>query len=724
MTKQNDKQVKVVQGTARSAVRAIHDRSDQAQAEINRTLQELARLRSESPTQRQFREALLRAGFDKSQLRQVIAVMDGRASIQDSLFRELAKVPAERVSTERLTMALNHYLASPDCRRELNRPLETSADAASRLPEHEFAPFIASICTPTVLSNVRAETLARLSVYVRSNHAAQDFGLVVSDQPSVTAMREVLTRLRAGEPVAGPELEKVLDQRFAELFEPIKVVACPQTGLPVAVQARHSSYAGRVSADSPRGSAEGSGMVDAFLRDALDPRRIHIAAATSNEDTSSQRDQLARHPTAIRNSIEMGLPPFSTSDELGSMSFINQAMLTDQRVKQLTGNVKGWSASDREAVESLALYAMLGHQAINPLQVDLTHILRFNHQPVGAVSGARGGQEPSIERLISHASAQFARSAQALSKMKLPAEEGVKGVAEVLLNRLYDAGFGLAKRLPKDAEHGLRQALPALRKLTDLESAGMDLLGEKFAALVAKIENIGPAERERQVPTGARIPSEVHAASRQELLVKQDRAQVVQFIQQGSAWSQGIENRWVQARDQASPKVWEALLRQDVPLYALDARYNNGQAVLDMTPHQQGSWMKHYAAAHPQRQLDQVVDTVAQQGAAARYFVRQEQADRLRLNLSDLRGQDLLNLNEIQMRAAAPLWNGVVNQVFTLDEVMHATNAHGTPLLESSEPTQAKWANDRIQACLESVPTPQPSTPEPRSSKVSKPRRR
>lgn len=725
MTKQNDRQVRVARGAVRSSTRAVQDGAfDQVPTEVGRALRELSALRAESAHDRAFRESLHRVGFDPRQVRTVLAALDGRTSIQEPALRDLAAIPAAKVSTERLTLALNRYLSSPECRRELHRPVQDKTDATRHVPDHEFAPFIASLCSTEVMAQVRAETLARLAVYVRSNHAAQDFGTAVSDQPSVQAMREVLERLRAGETVTGPELERVLDQRFRELFEPIKVVPCPQTRLPVAIQVADSSYAGRVSADSPQGATEGSGMVDAFLRDALDPHRIHLAAATSSEDTSSQRDQLARHATAIRNSIEMELPPFSTRDEVDTMTFISPALLTDTRVKQMTGTTTGWSASEREAIESLALVAMTGHMAISPRQVDLTAILRYTHQPIGAVSGAHGGQEPAPERLVRQASTLFARAAQALSRLDFPLEAGIKGPATLLLTRLHSAGYGLALRLPKDAEHGLRQALPALKRLAALrldETAEMDVLGDQFDTLVTKIEAIGPDQRAKPVPTGDRIPVEAHAQSRQDLLVKQDRAQVLGFLQASADWSPGIAARWAQARDHASPKVWEALLRQDLPLYALDARYNDGQAVLDMTPQQQGAWMRHRAQDHLQRQRDQVTAEAEQPDQAERYFARQDQADQVRLNLDSLTEQDLGNLNEIQLRATAPVWNGLVNQVCTIHEVMAAVNDHGTPLLESSAPTQAKWAAQRVQA--HEAPAPVAALPA-RSAKASKSRPR
>ena len=690
VSKQEQK-VRRVRGQVRQAVRAIGQGASAAEVATAQScvaLREIAALREEVGDDKAFRVSLKRVGFDSRGVDLIVQGLDDQQSFQRGTLAQIARVPLPDITTERLNVALMRHMATPECRRELTRPARGPLTPGEVDASHEFAPFLVWILSADVFPKVKAEALARLVAYIRSGHAARDLTSTDPEEASVQALRAVVARLRAGEAVAPQAVDEVLSQRFAELFAPVKVLRqdeCAEGLLPIAVPATASSFSlfPQEGRRTEAGAVEGSGMIDAIIRDAVDPTRWHMAAATANDDTTSQADQLARHHAAVRNSMDMNIPPFQENDTLASLFFVSPSFLTPHRQSALEETGPTLTGAECEALNALALYAQMGQQ-INAKQMDPAAVMRFEHLAIGGVSAASGGLGRTDSQLATAAAAQFARATLALGhpKRTLRLEGSGSQQTLLILNMVQNTGNALASHHAADAEHGLRLAAPALRRLSAQASdQGQTLVGDQLLTLASRIEAIGPAQRERRLPERRR-PQDADRAPLMAMFFKGlDREQQFAHLQAQNDWSPGVHQRWQQAREKASEGVWSALVQGALPIQDLDAHRSGVGPVLDLSPASQGQWLRHHKAQSKDRTLSH---------ASARFFEREPDAQRLRAT-APLSVAELSSLPHLQRHAAPAVWTAVISQAVPVATVVDALSPRGAPILDQSESQQQRW---------------------------------
>lgn len=661
-------------------------------------LREISALRQELADDKAFRAAMTRVGFDRSGTELIIKGLNDQRGFQKGTMEAIARVPFQDITTERLNAEFTRHMATPECRRDLVRPSSKSLEPGDLNPTHEFAPFLVRLVNGDVFPKVRAEVLARLAVYIRSGHAAKDFTSTDTTQSNTAAMRDLVKRLRDGETVSAQEVEGVLANRFDELFVSMKVLRnkeCVEGILPMAFPADSSSFSMRpTDQDQSKldytGSVEGSGRIDAVIRDVNDLHRWHIAAATSNEDTTSQGDQLARHHAAIRNSIEMGIPPFNKQDSIGTLLFVSPCLMIQSRIDLIQETGPSLTAAEIAAFNALGLHRQMSlntHQR----QMELISNLRYEHQSIGGVSSAAGGLGRSESQLVVAAAAQFARAVRALGhpKRQLDLESHGTGPLLSIIQMVQQTGTALLGNFAADAENGLRQAAPGLRHLAEqANEQGLRGVGDPLLLLAQQIEAIGPDLRERK-PIECRRPNE---EDRPRLMATYFNTlsleQQFRHLKEQNGWSESMHQRWVQAREKASPAVWDGLVQGTFDIRDLDAaRSGKGKSVLSMTKHEQGAWAHDF----PTKKACQDAD----ENVGARVFSREKSAQDFRSE-TVLSKEDLSGLVDIQKYGSSELWNAVINQVVPIADVVDACSKKAVSILDTTAETQDRWLKSHL----------------------------
>lgn len=173
-----------------------------------------------------------------------------------------------------------------------------------------FAPLLDCIAKESSPA-LRAEMTAKMELYIQSGHARNDC-LTPREGASAASkrMNALCERLRE-DPSLVKDAMNIINGRFNELFMKVMVEQRidPQGEL-------DSAAVGSGARQTRAGRASEAGAVDAVIRDAWDPTKIHAAAVTADESTFIESDQLLRHRKALSTAIAEGTIPGAKSVEL------------------------------------------------------------------------------------------------------------------------------------------------------------------------------------------------------------------------------------------------------------------------------------------------------------------------------------------------------------------------------------------------------------------------
>jgi hypothetical protein len=314
--------LRAIRGTVRSAVRALLDENKaRSREEVIVALMDLAELRAGgSEDDDVFGEKLTEIGFSPAQVPKVLAALDERARVQHAVLEAWADCEPRFRWTD-LQDRMDDFIASREC---LDLVIDRSPPVVMRAwpAGNEFDPFIASLSWPQMMNEVRAHALAMLALYVRSGHAEKDLNTAIGDTEDefIQGLVAGMVMFRQGEHMEG--WTGMVDVRLTDLLLPVHVVADPNTGLPVAIDATHSSYSGNLG---DKRWPDQRDRVDGVMRDVINPSLLHSVAVCAGE-LNTFGDWLARYTTAITNGIDLEVPPFEKGDQLVRPMLMNVSL--------------------------------------------------------------------------------------------------------------------------------------------------------------------------------------------------------------------------------------------------------------------------------------------------------------------------------------------------------------------------------------------------------------
>lgn len=544
-------------------------------------------------------------GFDEVGSAAVRHNLEAVATFQRKALGPLARVPPEEATTARLAADNLSWIQSSECREELLRRVGTTARSADA--QHEFAPFLEWLARSDVLPKVRAEALARIDLYICSGHASADLSFQEEPDPrhaeTVLKMRQVAERLRRGEDVPEREVSGVLERRFKQIFQPVRIQrndGCEQGTLPLATAGRGSGFS--LFADE-HGSTEGSGIVDAVIADRRDPTRWHMACTTANDNPFSQSDQLPRHATGLLNSMAIGRAPFSRGDTLASLTYYAPAYLTAAR-REWLGRGLELNEDECSALNATQLYAQLAHSRINRNQVEINALLWAQHRVAGGRSAAQGGIGRPVSDLVREAGESVVRAARALAHPDRAIEQEKHGSGFVgpLIDLLVGSAKGLYSHFAAEAEPFLRDMLPSLRAL----SAQTNAAGYRDRALTLRslgndIEAIDASVRAEPLPA-RRLPTDRDLAplERDAWRLARRESMLEEHLRQSEPEaSAAVVRRLRQLARLAHDDLWEAALTGTVSPWIVEAQHRNGVDILAMDEATQQCWLASYTQTAP-----------------------------------------------------------------------------------------------------------------------------
>lgn len=254
----------------------------------------------------------------------------------------------------------------------------------------QLQPLIDMLGQPEVGAAVRAETFSRMALYISSGWAEHDLN-DGNHSAGAVKVRDLIERIRKGESVSVGDVQRVMSERLTapEIF----VQGVVETrGGKYKIKALSSKQLTGIRKDMFDGTqTQGSGMVDAIVRDARNPSLITVAVVTADKDFVKARDQLARHTLAIQNSIKEGHPPFSKGDQLASIQMHSLAMVPEGGRSQLrddlqaayvAGGVAWDNRNDTNFFNLQVLFSLLGASSSRGL--DANTVLQTRHRRYGA----------------------------------------------------------------------------------------------------------------------------------------------------------------------------------------------------------------------------------------------------------------------------------------------------------------------------------------------------
>ncbi|RDS85855.1 ankyrin repeat domain-containing protein [Dyella psychrodurans] len=431
-----------------------------------------------------------RVGKDKAQFRAYLSeglglgdqVAEGIAQIyedRDRFVRQsaeaVARVPKSGATTEALSQAHEAHLSDPKTRQHLMRPVKSAAGAT----DTEWAPLVHWLhdSEQGLAKTVKGEALARMDLYVRSGWAEKDLANGRAEATSQTGaygtersaaadhLRDLVDGLRRNGDANGQEITEALDARWQELFVPMSVKKVSLDGTadwrPVAFEAGLSTF----SMDG-RGTTEGGGRIDAFIRDANDSSAWHMAFASSGEDSRRQGDQMTRHVGGVLTGMELGAPPFGENDRLASIHYYAPAIVTRERAEHIgLADSRGVLRTMQESVNRLALYAQLDDSHIHRQQGIGDAVLATRHMAVGAGSTTEGCALQDVDPK-SHAQ-QIVGAIKDLAHVRWNRaleRAGETPVHDTILPLAMAALNGMASHYPETVPD-LRKAIPSLNAI-------------------------------------------------------------------------------------------------------------------------------------------------------------------------------------------------------------------------------------------------------------------
>jgi len=446
-----------------------------AHEEVGHTLSIASSHRARCQDDQAFERSLIDGvGLDATQARILARVIDSVSGVVKKGAGAIAAVPAGQASTGSLREALDQYMQSPECRRDIMSPVEAKL-AAQLDRESALYPFFEYLCSDASTA-FRAEALAKISLYVDSGHAANDLAgeLPPSDPElsAVLALRDAFESLRSGEPVAQKNLQAIIAHRFSQLFVSIAVDSVPNdVGGPAHLARVKVGAGGQLRATSDNQVAA-SGEIDVAIRDQKDPGAWHLGFVTSMDSGRNQGDQAARHPEAVRNSIKRAIPPFSKSDSIGSQTFFSSAVMygNNEDDNQIASKFVAMvspplSEAERAQFNALPLLSQLSSLQW-PLNAPAEHVIRSKHFVYGAQSAHEGGASHEVPSLVAQAARALADIIEVLAT-RTDAMKLQSGAEQAIFNEALQAAQGMLTRFAehKEALGPLIQALPHTEKI-------------------------------------------------------------------------------------------------------------------------------------------------------------------------------------------------------------------------------------------------------------------
>lgn len=500
-------------GAVRAAVRAIQDvregHFEPVQSQVRAVVQALAARQATAGSPKAFRGELAELGCSKPQATRLLKILAIRRDIVTAALTVLATVPEKRATTERLYEALGDHIASVWCQtlvapKPFVRSLPRFLDR-----ENEFGLLMTWLDLAHTAPNIRVHALGQMLVYVRSGHATHDIALELA---------------RGGQlDEAAQAVEKQLDDIL------VRVRVSP-FGAPLAHRASPSNYGARSDDEEDNVDPDEPLQIDAVVRDAENPRRVHVAVCSSVPDQGNAWP--SKVASALRNSMKLGLDPFETDDGVGSLSYLSMSWLYGKPTS---------AGADWSDLESLPVIAMVGAQSINPLEMEPLGALRFDHHVIGGRSSAVGGMALSPQELIERAARQWVGAIQAMRHW--PREE--------LPPMLDDACHGLVVRYPSWSKPILMDAREDLAAMDDPDGT---LVGDVALSRLTDPGRGGTATLPREVK-----PPEPHHVDT--VLERMHRDRVFEELQQARGWDAATERRMAFARDHISTPIWNEMVR-------------------------------------------------------------------------------------------------------------------------------------------------------------------
>ena len=250
-----------------------------------------------------------------------------------------------------------------------------------------ISPLLKILSSPDIGKAVRAETFTRFYLYISNGWAEFDLNEHNNDPKSIP-VKNLVQEMRAGNKVSIAKLAKVFQDRFNDEDMFIHGI----------VENRGGKY--KVKPAKPNGSNlfsmikgtfQGSGVVDALIRDKENPSEITVAVITSDKDFTKSRDQLARHAIGIQNSIKEKTPPFKDGDYLASVQIHSTALMPENGRSSLREEIKAayvaagksWdNRKDCDFFNLLPLFSLLSASSARGLNSSV--VLNTRHKRYGA----------------------------------------------------------------------------------------------------------------------------------------------------------------------------------------------------------------------------------------------------------------------------------------------------------------------------------------------------
>lgn len=446
---------------ALSRVEADATRADSAAWAACRAMDEL---RDELPAGK-FEEQLRSFGMSYAGAQMVSAVFADRDDFLHSSAQAVAAIPEADATTRNLAQAHEAHLANPATRTALSR----SAVGNKGWEGDRMAPLLDWIHSSEngLTKTVKGEAIARMDLYIKSGWAERDLGPgSESDTLNAGTLKEVFTKLRAGEQVEPHTMKAALDGRWQELFTPMRVDKVAMRDDEIVALAYESGVS-TFHMDG-RGGTEAGGRIDGMIRDAQDPKKWHLAFASTGEDSRKQGDQMTRHVGGVLTGMRVGAPPFEgEGHSLASIAYYAPAIASESRAKAMDLTPK-----QQEAINRLALYAQLDDPYIRSTKGVGDAVLATTHYAIGA-GKTTTGQKLAPDQARQLLPEQHAK--QAVSAIKDLAgvdwektfkTAGEKSGREIILPLAQAALDGLAKHYPETLPE-LKKAVPHLNRLAD-----------------------------------------------------------------------------------------------------------------------------------------------------------------------------------------------------------------------------------------------------------------
>jgi len=393
------------------------DLKETIQEEVRHTMRLAHDLEGNCETLQEFTKALLDiVGMDSAGANIIVNTLNSMGTLVSASVSALASVPPPEISTYRLGEALAAYTESVECRREIHKNVSDGMPDSLK-PGAPFYPFLEYMRLQGGAA-CKAEAMARISLYVASDHAENDLTGPLpeneEEREDILRLRDVFSRVRAdAKDVSARELKDTMDAVFDRRFVAVKVNSeqNPEGGK-VHLGVSPAGKGGLLERDG-EGKPVGSGFIDLAIRNAYDASQWQFGVVTSMDTSERQQDQLPRHVQAVMESIERAIPPFSVGDTVRSITFCSSALLYSdteearQLAAELISALGGLTADERAQLNAMTHISILD-SIKKPLEASPGFVLQADHLVHGGISSHIGGMGRSIQSAVNLAAKNVA----------------------------------------------------------------------------------------------------------------------------------------------------------------------------------------------------------------------------------------------------------------------------------------------------------------------------